>query len=430
MNEIHSFWLAALSAPVRIANSPLPPSRRAASSVSVLPMPSDVAWLTKKSRASGSASASHVSTLMPRCRALRSTVEMPARFSTATAMTSTPRVIQFSITSFCRAASSPVGPSQISSAPSSFAASSAPTRQLTKYGIALRLRHHRDHRPRLRRRSGRAAGRARRRRRRAGERLHQPHVGAGHDQRPGDDGGAQHRNLTVFHVLFLCKLPGGLRVLDRADAIDGDGDEQQHAGEHARQLRRQRRQAQTVPQDGEREQAEHRTAERAAPAEHRGAAEHDGGNRVELVAGAGVRPRLSEMRDVDDTRRTGNDPRQHIDEADAPTDGQAREARPVGAEPDRVQRPADHRSVQEQRISQQRDHEQRQLRGNDAPQIPLPEREESRREAGVVHRALGDALGDAAKQRQRPERDDERRNRQPRDQRGVQQTTGKAGRAD
>ncbi len=57
---------------------------------------------------------------------------MPARFSTATAITSTFRVIQLSMTSFCRAASRPVGPSQISSTPSSFAASSAPTRQLTK----------------------------------------------------------------------------------------------------------------------------------------------------------------------------------------------------------------------------------------------------------------------------------------------------------
>ena len=137
MNAIHSFWFAALSAPVMIANSPLPPSSRAASSVSVLPMPSGVAWLTKKSRASGSASASQVSTLMPRSRALRSTVEMPPRFSTATAITSTFRVIQFSTTSFCLAGSRPVGPSQISSTPSSFAASSAPARQLTKYGSPL-----------------------------------------------------------------------------------------------------------------------------------------------------------------------------------------------------------------------------------------------------------------------------------------------------
>jgi hypothetical protein len=43
MNAIHSFWLAAVSAPVMIANSPRPPSSRAASSVSVLPMSSAVA---------------------------------------------------------------------------------------------------------------------------------------------------------------------------------------------------------------------------------------------------------------------------------------------------------------------------------------------------------------------------------------------------
>ena len=74
---------------------------------------------------------------MPRPRALRSTVEIPARFSTATAIASTPRVIQFSTSSFWRAASSPVGPSQISSTPSSLAASSAPARQLMKYGSPL-----------------------------------------------------------------------------------------------------------------------------------------------------------------------------------------------------------------------------------------------------------------------------------------------------
>ena len=71
---------------------------------------------------------------MPRARALRSTVEIPAEFSTDTAMASTPRVIQPSTTSFCLAASSPVGPSQIRSTPASRAASSAPARQLMKYG--------------------------------------------------------------------------------------------------------------------------------------------------------------------------------------------------------------------------------------------------------------------------------------------------------
>ena len=76
---------------------------------------------------------------MPRSCAFRSAVEMLARFSTATAMTSTPRVIQLSTSSFWRAASSPVGPSQMRSTPSSAAAASAPTRQLTKYGSPFAL---------------------------------------------------------------------------------------------------------------------------------------------------------------------------------------------------------------------------------------------------------------------------------------------------
>ena len=42
-------------------------------------MPSGVAWLTKKSRASGSASASQVRTLIPRARAFLSTDEIPSR---------------------------------------------------------------------------------------------------------------------------------------------------------------------------------------------------------------------------------------------------------------------------------------------------------------------------------------------------------------
>ena len=132
MHFCHSIMLAAVSDAVMMANSPLPPSTRAALSIRVRPIPSGVAWLTKKSRASGSASASKVMTLIPRSRALRKTEEIPWRFSTATAMTLTPRVIQVSMISFCLAGSGSVGPSQISLTPSSFAASSAPLRQAMK----------------------------------------------------------------------------------------------------------------------------------------------------------------------------------------------------------------------------------------------------------------------------------------------------------
>ena len=69
---------------------------------------------------------------MPRARALRRTVEMASLFSTLTAIASTPRVIHASTTSFCFAGSVSVGPSHSSRTLSSFAASSAPVRQLAK----------------------------------------------------------------------------------------------------------------------------------------------------------------------------------------------------------------------------------------------------------------------------------------------------------
>ncbi len=134
--------LAAVSEAVMMANSPLPPRTRAALSISVWPIPSGVAWLTKKSRASGSASASQVMTLIPRSRALRSTEEIPSRFSTATAMTSTPRVIQVSMTSFCLAGSGSVGPSQISLTPSSLRGLLGPLAAGDEVGVALALGHH------------------------------------------------------------------------------------------------------------------------------------------------------------------------------------------------------------------------------------------------------------------------------------------------
>src|SRR5256885_13963830 len=76
---------------------------------------------------------------MPFCLALRRAVEMPSLFSQAAAMASTPKVIQFSMISFCLAGSGSVGPSKRSSTPSSFAASSAPCLQEIKYALPLLL---------------------------------------------------------------------------------------------------------------------------------------------------------------------------------------------------------------------------------------------------------------------------------------------------
>ena len=87
-------------------------------------------------------------------------------------------------------------------------------------------------------------------------------------------------------------------------AIDRNGRDQERPGEHAGELGGQRRQPQPVAQDRERQQPEQGAAERAAAAEHRRPAQHHGGDRVELVAGAGIGARLAQVRDVDDTGAT------------------------------------------------------------------------------------------------------------------------------
>ena len=65
--------------------------------------------------------------------------------------------------------------------------------------IPLRLRHHGHDRTSGQRRHG-GAGRSRTRGR---DRADQPDIGDGHDQRTGNDGSAQHGDLTVLHVRVL-----------------------------------------------------------------------------------------------------------------------------------------------------------------------------------------------------------------------------------
>ena len=91
-------------------------------------------------------------------------------FSTLTAITSTPRVIQASTTSFCFAGSVSVGPSQSSFTPSSRRRLLGALAAAHEVGVALVLGHHGHGEPvlrRARRRSAPAAGRGRRRRRAA-----------------------------------------------------------------------------------------------------------------------------------------------------------------------------------------------------------------------------------------------------------------------
>ena len=134
MNAIHSFWLAAVSAPVTMAKSPVPrsaaPLRRSArrDPFGRRLVHEEVARV----RLGVGIPRQHVDAALPRLPQHRRNAG--AILDGDTAMTSTLRVIQLSTSSFCFAGSRLVGPSQMRSTPSSCAASSAPARQLTKYG--------------------------------------------------------------------------------------------------------------------------------------------------------------------------------------------------------------------------------------------------------------------------------------------------------
>ena len=135
-----------------IANSPLPPSSRAASSVSVLPMPfrrrlvdEEVARVGLGVGVPGQDLDAALARLAQHRRDAAAVLDRHGDRVH-------PRVIQFSTSSFCLAASRPVGPSQISSTPSSLRRLLGAGAAADEVRIALGLRHHRDDRSACRRR--------------------------------------------------------------------------------------------------------------------------------------------------------------------------------------------------------------------------------------------------------------------------------------
>ena len=265
------------------------------------------------------------------------------------------------------------------------------------------------------------------------ERTHEPHVGARHDERPRQNGAAQDGDLAVFHEIglpFSLDVPVLASLRPRAPvlaslrprAVDRDRCDQQRPGEDTRKLGWQHRQVQTILQNRDRKQPEERAPDRAAPAEHRGAAEDDGGDRVELVSRAGVRLGLTEVRHVDDRRDARDEPGQKVDQTHALRNRHARIPRAGRSESDRVPRTPEHRAVQQDGVAGEDQHKNRELRRDDSPQVPLSERQEAAREPAVVGGPVRQPLGDPAEHRHRSQRDDERWEVQPRDQQRVQQS--------
>ena len=133
MNAIHSFWFAALSAPVMIANSPFAAQQarrlvgqRVGDALGRRLIDEEVAGVGLGVGVPGQ----HADA--PFTRLAQHGGDAGPVLDGARAIASTLRVIQFSTSSFCFAASRPVGPSHTRSTSSSRAASSAPARQLTK----------------------------------------------------------------------------------------------------------------------------------------------------------------------------------------------------------------------------------------------------------------------------------------------------------
>src|SRR5262249_45826925 len=143
-------------------------------------------------------------------------------------------------------------------------------------------------------------------------------------------------------------------------------------------------------------------------------------NRHQLVPGAGVRFRLTQVRYVDDRRQARGQSREQIDEADATRHGNAGVSRALGRKAYGVKAAADDRAVQQQEV-EDRDCDQRQrLRRQNTEQITLSEKQKLLGESGVVVHAARHSFGQSAKERKGSERDDQRRQIEPRDQQRVQ----------
>ena len=252
--------------------------------------PRGVAWLTKKSRASGSASASQVTTLMPLPRALRSTDEIASRFSTADGDDvdaardpGLDDLVLLGRVGLGRAVPDQLDAELLRRLLGALAAAD-------EVGVALALGHHRDASGRRRPRSDAAAVPRRRVARRASSQSPAPDRGRRITARQ------RHRVRHVVLVMSrrradagpapMADAPAAARRSGRRPAPPAGPPAAGHSA-----ARRCANSPSSVPDD-------------AAPAaEDRRAAEDDRRDRQQLVAGAGVGLGLAEVGDVDDRRQ-------------------------------------------------------------------------------------------------------------------------------
>ena len=283
---------------------------------------------------------------------------MASWFSTLTAITSTPRVIQASTTSFCFAGSGSVGPSQSSSTPSCLRRLLGALAAADEVGVALALGHHRDDRLARRVAGGRGSDRPDRspgRSRRSPPRVRRSdwtsiQLLAATISAPREDDGAEHGYLEFLtsscSVAMVWRRGPRLRLpREQVRPVDR-GDEQTPVRIPASSAGWSVSRRPFWSSD-DREQAQHRAEDVPRPPKIDVAAEHHRGDRQQLVAGARVGLRLAEVRDVDDRREARHEPREHVDRATAAVPPACPAYRaPSGEKPIAYSAAADARAVQ------------------------------------------------------------------------------------
>src|SRR5437773_8476139 len=133
---------------------------------------------------------------------------------------------------------------------------------------------------------------------------------------------------------------------------------------------------QSVLQHRKREKTSDRPPETPTPSEDGCSSQNHGRDCIQFVTSAGVRARLSEMRDVNDGSHAGDQAGKNIDQTNSLRDRNAGVTRSRCVESDCVPGPSDGRTMQQYGVRGEDQREDRQLCRCNAPNVALTEKEE------------------------------------------------------
>src|SRR4051794_8675211 len=212
----------------------------------------------------------------------------------------------------------------------------------------------------------------------------------------------------------------------REQPVESDGDEQEEAVDRLLPELVGLEHDERRPDAGEQQRAERGAVDAARAAEDRHAADDDGRDDGELLAGAGVRVERAEARGVEDAGQPGERAARDERPEHAPRDADAGERRRLRVRADRVELAA-HARTAHQVADDQQNRERDEREDRDPEDRVAAELEEAVGHVGGVDlAALRPDEVDAADHVERAERDYERRHARERDHRAVQQAEERA----